>query len=376
MSELRVARREARVPNRDATHRRHATRMLATRDARRATPLGVTLVELLVTITIISILSAAFLGTSQLAMESSREARTKSTIGKIHGLLMEKWNEYNTRRVDIDTSAYYGDPNRRQFGELSAWARLDATRKLMQLEMPDRWSDILGTTVTIRNPDPSNQTPPNILLTREFSAGRGYRNMQLAYPAITRTYLRRYNTLVGSAATIEENQGAECLYMIIMLTTGDGEARTLFSEHDIGDTDGDGAPEFLDGWRRPIHFIRWPAGFGESGRSALISADAQADHDPFDHFRSENPPPAPSPADNRGYRLVPLVYSNGPDGEADLFTSPQEIVYPNRSLFPSAAYRQYPEGAPDSKLGAPYDVNADSDDNSLDNIHNHLQDNR
>ena len=32
---------------------------------------------------------------------------------------------------------------------------------------------------------------------------------------------------------------------MIMLATGDGEARTLFSSQDIGDTDGDGAPKFL-----------------------------------------------------------------------------------------------------------------------------------
>ena len=38
-----------------------------------------------------------------------------------------------------------------------------------------------------------------------------------------------------------ENQGAECLYMVIMMATGEGEARALFGESSIGDTDGDGA---------------------------------------------------------------------------------------------------------------------------------------
>ena len=58
-----------------------------------------------------------------------------------------------------------------------------------------------------------------------------------------------------------KNQSAECLYMIVINACGDGEAKTLFSESTIGDTDGDGAPEFLDGWGHPISFLRWAPGF-------------------------------------------------------------------------------------------------------------------
>ncbi len=49
--------------------------------------------------------------------------------------------------------------------------------------------------------------------------------------------------------------------MVITLATADGEARTLFGENSIGDTDGDGAPEFVDGWGHPINFLRWAPGF-------------------------------------------------------------------------------------------------------------------
>ncbi len=49
--------------------------------------------------------------------------------------------------------------------------------------------------------------------------------------------------------------------MIVTLACGDGEAKTLFKESEIGDTDGDGAPEFLDGWKHPISFLRWAPGF-------------------------------------------------------------------------------------------------------------------
>ena len=44
------------------------------------------------------------------------------------------------------------------------------------------------------------------------------------------------------------------------------------------DVDGDGLPEFVDGWGRPISFIRWPAGF----RSVLQSLSENDPADPID----------------------------------------------------------------------------------------------
>ena len=115
---------------------------------------------------------------------------------------------------------------------------------------------------------------------------------------------------------LTDNQGAECLYMVIMMACGDGEARTLFGESSIGDTDGDGAPEFLDGWGHPINFLRWAPGFDsqiqlnandlamppDSSDTAWTTA-AAGDHDPFDLFR----------VDPLAFRLVPLIYSGGRD---------------------------------------------------------------
>lgn len=369
---------------------RLATRLqnpLTTRDSRLATRHAVTLVELLITIAIIAILAAAFLGVSGAAMESAREARTKTTIGKIHTLLMEKWAEYQTRRVDVDTSVRSDDgfgiqsTSSRNRGILITFARLDATRILMKQEMPDRWSDILHDTVANRPPGQSDLPAPIRIVkdaTVELGPDNNY-DMWLTYPAVARTYLRRYNSLLTQdVETIEENQGAECLYLTIMLTTGDGEARSLFSESDIGDTDGDGAQEFLDGWGRPIHYIRWPAGFAEAGRSDLMSANAETDHDPFDAFRVQIPPIPTPPGGNRGYRLVPLIYSAGADGITDLYEANDAIV-----LNP---YARYSYQGIDAKLGIPLNPfaaplgigSADNDDgeNYLDNIHNHLQDNR
>jgi len=410
--EFRVVSRELRVNSRDAMHRRRciASRLfssLITRNSQLATRHAVTLVELLITITIITILSASFLGVSNLAMESAREARTKTTIGKIHSLLMEKWAEYATRRVDVnlnvkqqfksnieaDTSLT-NTQKARLIGRGNADLRLLATRELMKLEMPDRWSDVLLNGVPTSSPLAAGVNGPSILS---------------SLPALTSTYRRRYFALRSQDTTpldgnrIRQHQGAECLYMTVMLSTGDGEARTLFSESDIGDTDGDGAPEFLDGWGRPIDFIRWPAGFWE--RSDLMGGPllADQDHDPLDLFRRDQvgialPDPVYFPnlgvpsvrqlvnqlrnrnnnavlrlPDNTmspvsAFRLIPLIFSSGADGVTDINASPGFVV----DLDPYAI-----DGSdPVFQFGVPADGNSDGDDNSLDNIHNHLQDNR
>ncbi len=423
MSEPRVTICESRVGGGDAAHRRSAARTLTTCNSRLATRQGVTLVELLITITIISILSGLFLGTSRLAMESSRESRTKTLVSKINGLLMEKWNEYATRRVDVhpaiiaavDNNLMVGGnwtPQARQVRGLAlADLRLLATRELMKLEMPDRWSDVMINDITGDNVN---------------SVGVGSQSVLSSVPAITNVYRRRFQSFQQqglSSEVVLQNQGAECLYMIIMNTTADGEARTLFSEQNIGDTDGDGAFEFLDGWGRPIDFIRWPAGFYD--RSDLMAGPtlsnlgtgptANLDHDPTDMFRRDvagmkipglnvypkllnNALPSLGPPSvvismrrirqrslNEGlelesgtttrvgaFRLLPLVFSWGPDGESDIDAAVDDKVRNLNSIDPYAidvSLRKF-------ELGRPIDANQDGDDNSLDNIHNHLLDNR
>ena len=252
-----------------AKHRR--PRLRTCRNPKSTIRQGVTLIELLIVMAIIATLSTVFLGVSSAAMDAGRASRTKATIAKIHSLLMERWESYETRRIDLDTRAIdvllrEDRITARQYGEMLADMRLLGVRELMKLEIPDRWSDIIGNSVS--NVPPTS--PASAFLQPVLLSSR---------PGLTTSYLRRYTNLkTNETEIIQRNQEAECLYMTIMLATGDGEARTLFGEQDIGDTDGDGAPEFLDGWGRPIQLIRWPAGFEIS---SLLSDDADADHDPM-----------------------------------------------------------------------------------------------
>ena len=393
-SESRVAtRRKARTSCIDS---QSAVSCVARRLTLQPIRNGFTLVELLITIMILGILAGLFLGASNAAMESAREARTKTNIAKIHTLLMERWESYHTRRVELNNTlsgALNGlDTGIR--GQVTIDARLMATRELMKLEMPDRWSDLLAGGNDYNG---DGSLDPDVLN---------------SLPAITRLYRRQLVRVLNKFGvndvdalnaeqrnTLLANQGAECLFMIVMHHTGDGEARTLFSRQDIGDTDGDGAQEFLDGWGRPIEFIRWPAGFVNS--SDLMTGEATSDHDPYDPYRRDmydenSQPPTPTPYPDvwlvddyvvggsgitgmrtrwqsnplqfpnglSAYRLIPLVYSSGSDGEPALHTADENII----ALDPYQLQTDI-DGV-QALIGTP-DANSGE---ALDNIHNHLLD--
>jgi Tfp pilus assembly protein PilV len=329
-----------------------------------------TLIELLITMVIVAIISAAILGTASAAFENARRSRTQTLITKISGLVLERWDSYANRRVDLNPNVvaainalYPTQISAAQRGQMLADARLIALRELMMMEMPDRWTDVTSPTQMLAN-----------------------------RPALVDTYLRFYNNDPGTPKT----ELAECLYLTVMYATGDGEARTLFTSQDIGDTDDDGIPEFLDGWGEPIGWIRWPAGFVSEMQPAGPNGNRNIDdHDPFDMFRRDSPtrlaiPPNPAievyptaqgfqnlvrlinnrnqlvqPSGNTrlaAYRFIPLVFSSGSDKEVGLL-----IVDPDLS-----------SGAPalDPYAVSPDDVQSGQTDPDTkawrDNIHNHV----
>jgi hypothetical protein len=114
--------------------------------------------------------------------------------------------------------------------------------------------------------------------------------------------LRQFQASGGDYSRINENAPAECLYLIV---SANPEALAQFHDNEIGDTDQDGLPEFIDGWGRPIYFLRWAPRFEDSDLQKSAPAAAQDDHDPFDSRR----------VDPNAWRLVPLIFSAGPDGE-------------------------------------------------------------
>jgi prepilin-type N-terminal cleavage/methylation domain-containing protein len=358
--------------------------------ARRARP-GVTLIELLVTIMIISILAAAILGVAAVAGETAREAKTKTVIARIHTLLMQQYDTYVNRRVKLQSGVLDAinnlNANAATKGRLKAEARLYALREMMLMEIPDRWSDVLLTTVPGSDTAIVNSgypvLPPVYLEVPNPVGTVGRTELANVYLRQFDRLTKNNNKITGSqntAGQIRANQSAECLYMVVMNACGDGEARTLFPESNIGDTDGDGAPEFIDGWGHPIEFLRWAPGFESDIQTNANNLDATpnpddawvnagaADHDPFDLYRRQP----------KAYRLVPLVYSLGRDEAAGIITDPD----PNNPIWrPTSGSVQFPGSGPPYVTPAlnPYATYSGyylgSRDNSkadVDNITNHL----
>jgi prepilin-type N-terminal cleavage/methylation domain-containing protein len=207
-----------------------------------------TLTELMIVITIMAILAglgfSAFTGTMNLA----RQQRAGSIINRIDQLIGERWEGYRTRAVPIKI------PNGTA-PRVAAMIRLNALRDLMRMELPDRKSDVL---------DPPCDCWPDAASGVSFF-------IYMPPPSLQKSYQRRAMRLTNTANTAAlnnvwtvENQGSECLYLILStMRDGDKSALDYFDSTEIGDTDGDGMPEILDGWGTAIAFIRWPAGYGE-----------------------------------------------------------------------------------------------------------------
>jgi prepilin-type N-terminal cleavage/methylation domain-containing protein len=364
---------------------------------------GFTLIELLVAITIIGILAGLILGVASVAGETARHRKTEQMIARLHTLLMEHYDTYKTRRVSVrqqiidginaSTHPDYNTPAEK--GRALAYARLYALRELILMEVPDRWSDILLNDVP---DDPAAGVQAGRV---QYALLPFFQDASQASPISGRTgladvYLRRYaaiatrdNSITGEPNTGEEitdNQGAECLFLVITLATGEGEARSLFGESTIGDTDGDGAYEFLDGWDRPINFLRWAPGFDSQiqlsahrlnpppsgpplqSNQVWLSA-ANADHDPFDVYRVDAP----------AFRLVPLIFSAGGDE-----TFGVRLVKPHVALRGLEANQLAIVPNPNNwRIILPYGLSEPDEDDervylgtdgegATDNIHNHL----
>lgn len=333
-----------------------------------------TLAELLITIAIIAILAglgfAAFNGATNLA----REHRTQTQIKKIDSLLMERWESYRTRSVAFKVPPMWGplDAAGRPTitdGKTIATVRLSAIRDLMRMECPDRITDLTDDPAILmaKKPPPYNQDPAvNI-------------PPQLGPPALFKRYRREVTRKLGAnwaAVWTEQYQGAECLYLILS-SMGDGDKRALdyFDESEIGDTDGDGMKEVLDGWGNPIEFLRWAPGYVKTltlSVDTMQNPNAQAAPDPFDpmqlDYRWQG---LAQPI--RPFLLHPLVFSAGPDKQYDIavrLLSGPAFHYTQTMPMVDDPYFLPNNGQP--SFGTPIDPDNDGP-GWMDNLTNHAQ---
>ncbi|MCD4727004.1 MAG: prepilin-type N-terminal cleavage/methylation domain-containing protein [Pirellulales bacterium] len=296
-----------------------------------------TLVEMLVVVTIIGILSAMAFGALQMARETAREMATKATIVKLNNVIMRRYESYRTRRVPIRIPPV---ATPRQAAEI----RLTALREIMRMEMPERWSDII-------DPCLSDDVTPDLDTPIPISSGAV--SVPLYRPALSRLYAQRYiNVKLPLPIISPDYAPAECLYLLVSM--GTPEAMEQFHQSEIGDVDGDGMPEFIDGWGKPIQWLRCAPGF--SSDSTRDYSDIQFDdpinnHDPFDTRR----------VDSDAFHLIPLIYSAGADGKYDI-----ELDRDYHFMFLHDPYANLAIGVPTDDA-----ANPDNHLNHHDNITNH-----
>ena len=392
---------------------------------------GFTLVELLAVMAIIAILAAGMVSALSQAKESAKKMRTRQLIAKLHEQMMPRWESFQTRRLPVTvplppTSSNMpltGFPQTTPqnpyiqagiYGRGVAWFRLWATRELIRMEMPDRYTDLTFTPTSLINQVTVNGQPK----TQAFIS-----DQRLAY-------LQRIASLLGTQTTnlpdimttklAKANSPAECLYLVISVGTTDQDLYGMtFSPADWGDTDNDGMPEFLDAWGNPISFLRWAPGFQSDlqpvysvlqsspgynqlppalppdpknpnavlthfpvevdGRNSAVRYvslfNYNNNHDAFDPLEVD---PGPlllrKMVPERGYNLIPLIFSAGPNGNLNgilygndmdgygLFTNILDVTAPSDTdPYNSSSFN-----------GTPTMRGAITDNSAYDNIHNHL----
>jgi len=318
-----------------------------------------TLVELLVAITIITLLATTILFGMAGMQTTAKVQRTKSQLARIHEMLAEKWESYETRSLSVA-----GSPLNNSSGtsRQRAALRLAALRELMRLEMPDRMTDVMPNESLVLDSSGTLIPDHGIYISRTG----------IAIPGLYRYYVNRA-TVVGTWS--KANEGAECLYMILARTQiGDSNGLEFFSEQEVGDTDNDGMPEILDAWGNPIHFIRWAPGY--SGPSSIQTGDP----DSMD-LLSADPREIDDSAETYTFALFPLVFSSGPDGLAHIasdFETALQYRDTGTMAYNAAGYKYDPEfmasdpyviqASGGEMLGQPTNPNSDG---HVDNIYNH-----
>lgn len=295
-----------------------------------------TVTELLVVLSILALLTAMSVSALANAAEQARAQRTRAIIDKIDQLIVERWESYRTRAIP-----YVRHPDPRQ----NALNRLNALRELQRLELPMNAHDIWD------NP--------------QYLVGN-------ALPAVARGYRRR---CLPEASWNGANEEAECLYLIISsMRDGEKNAIEFFTSSEIGDLDGDGQLEILDGWGQPIVFVRWPTGYVNNhlATPALTTQvnDGVNAPDPFDPLKAD-PRFRETGALVVPFAMMPLVYSVGPDGESGVQLPDADFHYSATSTdrpYPNDPYAPIDDEGKDVYVGEIF-----SRSMAADNITNHFR---
>ena len=290
---------------------------------------GFTLVELLTVIAIIGMLSAISITTVRASIQSAKETQTRTTIAKIDNVLTACYEKYQYRRVDLTGKLPSPVDNRKDNSpEIRARYRLQIIRDLLRCDFP--CTPVELDTKSQYNGAPSSGFTP---LQEALVAAAG--GSLSSYDFEDENYPEDFGTATNHGG-YPHVANAELLYLVVM--NADPEARAAFSDREIGDVDRNGLYEFVDGWGKPICWMRWAPGLESSDRQPYendmvdkLAADGYTDPSDSDPFDPMNVGVGDgSGGVIRGWFLVPYVFSAGPDEKYGLtMPNPRNVAEMN-----------------------------------------------
>ncbi|MCA9130656.1 MAG: prepilin-type N-terminal cleavage/methylation domain-containing protein [Planctomycetales bacterium] len=366
-----------------------------------------TLVELLVAIAIMGVMVGMVLFSLAGAQTDAKINLTRKTIEKLNSVILQEWESFRYRAVRIDLDSAVLRPYRSAgitngqpplSPREGARLRMIVLRDTMRMEMPDRLTDILFppsiykvALFSANNPaNPGDDLPywvgswnpatgtssPNgsRVASPKLNSYRAALNeslRRLGAPVTAPPFPSPYIGPVAANPALDaippavrdvlfENQPAEMLYQIVASSTYEGgSAIEAFRPSEIGDTDNDGLPEFLDAWGTPIRWIRWPSGFASPLNTPFNEASNSGNSDALDPIRTDWRW-ASNSFTQKPWLLVPLIISAGPDRVFDIaFDQSTPVAYASQtwSGTNSAAHTSgSPYYYPDPYVGS-YDTN-------------------
>lgn len=287
---------------------------------------GFTLVELLTVIAIIGMLGAISITTVRASIQSAKETQTRTTIAKIDNVLTACYEKYQYRRVDLTGIIPSNSVDNRYANSplFRARCRLRVIRDLLRCDFPCTPLE-LDTNSSFNGTSSSNFTPLQAAL---ITAAGG--NLS-SYDFQDEGYPDDFGTTTNNGG-YPHVANAELLYLVVM--NADPEARATFAEREIGDVDSNGLYEFIDGWGKPICWMRWAPGLETSDRQPnendmidKLARDGYTDPSDSDPFDPMNVGVDDGSGDSlRGWFLVPYVFSAGPDEKYGLtMPNPQDV---------------------------------------------------
>jgi prepilin-type N-terminal cleavage/methylation domain-containing protein len=240
---------------------------------------GFTLVELMIVVAIIAVLMGLSLSVmSGLTSQAEQEA-TNATIRKIDALLLQRMEAFNRAFKDARLDAAVGVvsatlANQKIFGVRDEVKEILAKKRAMRFEFPQRFEERNyeegPSLVTGTNPDPQviSDDLPNSLLHAIALPNARQRFADMGRTGMNDTEIMQdpEDSTQGVIPWFRNNhrpetESSELLYFALTASTSYGVPPVdtdYFTNREVADTDGDGLPEFIDAWGRPLRYYRWP----------------------------------------------------------------------------------------------------------------------